>query len=154
MLLCRIGGGDNDEENEKKMKRRELHGEGREQLGHRDPCHGGHLSPAAVTPHAHMICNWTKVSRRLSGPRPVHNRKRHRKENFEGNHRRCVSQVTKSAAYNIKPSAEASRSPVTAIAHCFARKGFKWMQRWQNNRRQKAERQNYCQRQPNMELLW
>ena len=42
-----------------------------------------------------------------------------------------VSQVTKSVAYNIKPSAEASRSPVTAIAHCFARKGFKWMQRWQ-----------------------
>ena len=57
-----------------------------------------------------------------------------------------VSQVTKSAAYNIKPSAEASRSPVTAIAHCFARKGFKWMQLWQNNRRQKAERQNYCQK--------
>ena len=61
-----------------------------------------------------------------------------------------MSQVTKSAAFNIKPSAEASRSPLTAIAHCFARKGFKWMQ---NNRRQKAERQNYSQRQKTKDAI-
>ena len=27
-------------------------------------------------------------------------------------------------------------SPLTAMSHCLAREGFKWMQRWQNNRRQ------------------
>ena len=61
MRLCGIGCGDDEEESEKKGKGRELHDddEGREQLGHRDPGHGGHLFPALVTPREHIICNWT-----------------------------------------------------------------------------------------------
>ena len=48
-----------------------------------------------------------------------------------GNHQR--TQVTKSVAVL---NGGLPWSTLTAMTHCLAREGFKWMQRWQNNRSQ------------------